>query len=51
MLNFYNYYGKIHPELMRKLKELEEKASGNNNVLVIRPESTRTHLFLFLMRM
>lgn len=45
MLNFYNYYGKIHPELMRKLKELEEKASGNNNVLVIRPESTKNTPF------
>ena len=41
MLNFYNYYGKIHPELMKKLKEIEEKTSGNNNVLVIRPLSTK----------
>lgn len=44
MLNFYNYYDKIHPELMKKLKDLEEKSSGNNNVLVIRPLSTKdTH--------
>lgn len=41
MLNFYNYYEKIHPELMKKLKDLEEKTSGNNNVLVIRPLSTK----------
>ena len=41
MLNFYNYYGKIHPELMKKLKNLEEKTSGNNNVLVIRPLSSK----------
>lgn len=41
MLNFYNYYGKIHPELVKKLKDLEEKSSGNNNVLVIRPLSTK----------
>ena len=40
MLNFYNYYGKIHPELMKKLKDLEEKVSGNN-VLVIRPLSSK----------
>lgn len=40
MLNFYNYYGKIHPELMKKLKELEtKKTSGsadNNDTLIIR---------------
>lgn len=41
MLNFYNYYGKIHPELMKKLKQIEEKTSGNNKVLVIRPLSTK----------
>lgn len=41
MLNFYNYYGKIHPELVKKLKKMEEKTSGNNNVLVIRPLSTK----------
>ena len=41
MLNFYNYYGKIHPELVKKLKDLEKKSSGNNNVLVIRPLSTK----------
>ena len=40
MLNFYNYYDKIHPELVKKLKGLEEKASGNN-VLVIRPLSSK----------
>lgn len=39
MLNFYNYYDKIHPELMKKLKDLEEKSSGNtgnNDTLIIR---------------
>ena len=41
MLNFYNYYDKIHPELMKKLKDLEEKSSGNNKELVIRPLSTK----------
>ena len=38
MLNFYNYYDKIHPELIKKLKKMEEKTSentGNNDILVI----------------
>ena len=39
MLNFYNYYGKIHPELMKKLKELETKnmsgSADNNDTLII----------------
>ena len=39
MLNFYNYYDKIHPELMKKLKELETKnmsgSADNNDTLVI----------------
>lgn len=41
MLNFYNYYEKIHPELIKKLRDLEEKSSVNDNVLVIRPLSTK----------
>ena len=40
MLNFYNYYDKIHPELMKKLKELETKltssSADNNDTLIIR---------------
>ena len=33
MLNFYNYYGKIHPELMKKLRDIEAKCS---DTLIIR---------------
>ena len=40
MLNFYNYYDKIHPELMKKIKELETKimsgSADNNDTLIIR---------------
>lgn len=25
MLNFYNYYGKMHPELIKRLKDIESK--------------------------
>ena len=39
MLNFYNYYDKIHPELMKKIKELETKntsgSADNNDTLII----------------
>ena len=42
MLNFYNYYDKIHPELMKKLKELETKitssSADNNDTLIIRSD-------------
>lgn len=44
MLNFYNFYGKMHPELMKKLKDIESKLEGTagikSNVLIIRNQVT-----------
>lgn len=40
MLNFYNYYGKIHPELASRLEELDRKMNlldhGSTDTLIIR---------------
>lgn len=44
MLNFYNYYGKMHPELIKRLKDIESKLQGTasvkSNVLIIRNQVT-----------